>query len=192
MFEELTYVCLDVPEPAASQVMAIRRAQQDDFRAALPAEITVAGSGGVGEFEPGQDPNQVFGLIDAIAARTPSIRASFGPVIRFPGTDIFVFTLRHEAPIRSLHRELAESPIRWRPVRYEFTPHCTLRSRSPVMDAEADELLATRPPSPFVFDTLSVYEISPDPHGRLPVICKLLHRVRLGAEPSRVTPPRGG
>ena len=182
MFEELTYVCLDVPEPASSQVLAIRRAQHDDFRAALPAEITVAGSGGVGEFEPRQDPNQVFGVIDAIAVRTPPIRASFGPVIRFPLTDIFVFTLQDEAPVRSLHEELTKSPIRWRPARYDFTPHCTLRSRSPVSEVEAQELLATRPPDPFVLDTLSVYEITRDPDGRLPVVCKLLHRVRLGGE----------
>ncbi len=180
MFEELTYVCLDVPEPAASQVLAIRHAQRDDFRAALPAEITVAGSGGVGEIETGQDPDQVFGVIDAIAANTPPIPASFGRVIRFPETDIFAFTLQDEARIRGLHRELADSSIRWRRARYDFTPHCTLRSRSPVTDAEADELLASRPPDPFIFDTVSVYEIRRDPTGRLPVICELLHRVRLG------------
>ncbi|MBA3779487.1 MAG: 2'-5' RNA ligase family protein [Chloroflexi bacterium] len=185
MFEELTYVCLDLPEPAASEVLAIRRAHGDDFRAALAAEITVAGSGGVGEFEPGQDPDEVFRVIDAIAARTAPIPASFGPVIRFPGTDIFVFTLQDEAPIRALHRKLAESPIRWRPAPYDFTPHCTLRSRSSVTDAEARELLATPQPHPFVLDTLSVYEISADPSGRLPVLCDVLHRVRLDGEPVR-------
>lgn len=191
MFEELTYVCFDVPEPAASDVLAIRRAQRDDFRAALPAEITVAGSGGIGELEPGQHPDQVFGVIDAIAARTTPIPASFGPVIRFPGTDIFVFTVQDEAPIRALHRELARSSIRWRPARFDFTPHCTLRSRSPVSEAEAVELLATRPPDPFVLDTLSVYEITADPSGRLPVICELRHRVRLGGE-SPTSPARIG
>ena len=181
MFEELTYVCLDVPEPVASQVLAIRRAQRDRFRAALPAEITIAGSGGVGEFEPAQDPDRVFRVIDAIAANTPPIPASFGAVIRFPGTDIFAFMLQDEAPIRALHRKLAEASIRWRPARFDFTPHCTLRSRSPVTEADAAELLASPQPDPFVLDTLSVYEIRRDPSERLPVICELRHRVRLVA-----------
>jgi 2'-5' RNA ligase len=182
MFEELTYVCLDLPEPAASQVIAIRRAQRDDFRAALPAEITVAGSGGVGELAVGQDPQQVFGVIDAIAAKTAPIPVSLGPVMRFPGTTIFVFTVQDEDRIRVLHRELAESSIRWRPAQFDFTPHCTLRSRSPVTESEAAQLLALRPPAPFIVDTLSVYEVKPDVAGRLPVVCDLLHRVRLKGE----------
>lgn len=181
MFEELTYICLDVPEPVASELIAIRRSQRDDYRAALPAEITVAGSSGLGELAAGQDPSKVFRLIDAVAARTPAIPASFGPVIRFPGTDIFVLLLANEADrrIRELHSELAVVGIEYRPARFDFTPHCTLRSRSPVTDSEAGALLSLRVPDSFVLDTLSIYEVSSDPSGRLPVICRPLHRARL-------------
>ncbi len=84
MFEDLTYICLDVPEPIASGVLETPRRQHDSFRAALPAHITVAGSGGVGELEAGRDPKHVFSEVDAIAAETSPIEASFGPVIRFP------------------------------------------------------------------------------------------------------------
>src|SRR5438445_7789946 len=100
-FAHDTFVCLDVPEPKASEILAIRRHQRDDFRAALPAEITVAGSTGNGPVKSGQDPATVYRLIDEVAAATMAIQASFGPVLRYPDTDIFVLTLADEAPFRS-------------------------------------------------------------------------------------------
>jgi hypothetical protein len=46
-FDADAYVVLDIPEPVASKVIAAREKYGDAFRSALPAEITVAGSGGV-------------------------------------------------------------------------------------------------------------------------------------------------
>lgn len=167
-----TYACLDVPPQVGDRVMTIRRAQQDPHGEALPPEITVAGSSGVGEFEADQDPADAFAVLDAIAAATAPIVARFGPVLRFPDTDIFVFTLQDEAPFRALHGRIAASGIRFRPSPFPFTPHCTLRGRSPVTNAESAALLALRLADSFILDTLSIYMMD-----RLPVT--LLHRARL-------------
>jgi hypothetical protein len=55
-FDWDTYIVLDIPEPVASKVIAAQRRHGDVFRSALPAEITLAGSGGVGCISPDQRP----------------------------------------------------------------------------------------------------------------------------------------
>ena len=166
-FAAETYLCLDLPAPMAEQVLSIRRAQGDTFRATLPAEITLAGSGGLGVVSPGQDPEAVFAALDQVAAATPAITATFGPVIRFPRTDIFVLTLADETPFRALHERLAASGIQFQPSPFPFTPHCTLRSRSPVSKAEAGALLSLRIAESFVLDTLTAYALTGVPMTRL-------------------------
>jgi hypothetical protein len=171
-FEQDTFVCLDLPEPQASEVLAVRRHHRDEFRSALPAEITVAGSSGNGPLEAGQDPSAVFHVIDEIAASTEPIRAAFGPVLRLADTDIFVLTLKDETPFRALHQRIGTSGIRFRSSPYPYNPHCTLRSRSPVSRRDAENLSRLALPGDFVLDTLSVYVLA-----GLPVT--LLHRTRL-------------
>ena len=77
--DELTYVVLDVPDPQAASVMAIRKAHADLVRAALPVEITLTES-----FDPAQDPGQAFTALDDIAQEVTSIEASFAGAHRFP------------------------------------------------------------------------------------------------------------
>jgi 2'-5' RNA ligase len=172
MFETNTYAVLDVPEPFASAVMAVRLRHRDDFRASLPVEITVAGSNGVGEFEPGQKYEDVFPVIDAIAAETEPIVAQFGPVDRFTGTEIFFLTLQDEEPFHELHERIARSPIRFRRCPYDYRPHCTLRDRTPIIPDEMQDILNVEIEGSLLLDHLSVYAMPPP--------MRLLHRVPLG------------
>jgi 2'-5' RNA ligase len=173
MFETNAYVVLDVPEPFASAVMGVRRRHRDEFRSSLPVEITVAGSNGVGELEADQTSEDVFALLTAIASDTKPIEASFGPVERFPGTEIFFLTLEDERPFRELHGRIVGSAIRFKPCPFPYQPHCTLRDRTPISDEEVADLLAVEIPGSFVLDTLSVYAMPPP--------MPLLHRARLGS-----------
>jgi 2'-5' RNA ligase len=166
-FAAETYLCLNLPSPVAELILSIRRANGDAFRAALPAEITVAGSGGLGVVAPGQDPRAVFAALDRVAAATHPIAATFGPVIRFPNTDIFVLTLSDERPFRALQERLAASGIQFAHSPFPFTPHCTLRSHAPVSTAEASSLLSLRITEPFVLDTLTAYALTRLPMTRL-------------------------
>ncbi len=166
-FAAETYLCLDLPAPVAEHVLRIRRAHHDAFRAALPAEITLAGSGGLGVVSPGQDPATVFAALDRVAESTPPIVGRFGPVLRFPTTDVFVLTLVDETPFRLLQQRLATSGIGFEPSPFPFRPHCTLRSRSPVSAAEERSLLAVRIAESFVLRTLSAYALDGLPMTRL-------------------------
>lgn len=181
MFPPNSYVVLEIPPPQADEVLAIRERQRDFFRLSLPAETRVSGSSGTGPIAPEENIERVVATLDRIASETPPIRTSFGPVRRFPTSDVFYLSLRDERPLRELHSRIASSGLRFEATRFEFTPHCTLRTRSPVGEHEASELLAHRIDGGFVLDTLSLYQLAPvqQPLTRFAVLLCLLHRVRL-------------
>jgi 2'-5' RNA ligase len=180
-FDADTYVVLDLPEPVASQVMAIRQKNKDEFRMALPAEVTLAGSGGVGCFVEDEEPERVWSILAGIAATTSPIRTSLADVMRFPNTDIFAFRFTEEVDLRALHERITTSGIRFKRSPFPYTPHCTLRGRSPVTEAEAAALLAERIPEPFKLEQMSVYRLDLRPRPNVPVICSLMKRWALGA-----------
>jgi len=171
-FDYDTYVVLDMSMPVAQQIMSIRERYRDWFLKSLPVEITLTGSSGAGVFDPQQDPEEAFSVLDAIAAETAPIQASFGKVLRFSNTDIFVFTLEDERPFRALHERIAKSSLRFKPSPFPYKPHCTLRRLAPVSEEEATELLSLRIPGRFMLDTMSIYMLD-----KLPMT--LLHQVKL-------------
>jgi 2'-5' RNA ligase len=175
-FPHDTFIVLDVPEPLASAVMEVRRRHRDEVRMALPVEVTLTGSGGVGVLAADQDREVVFGIVDAIAASTAPIKTRFGPVLHWPPS-LYVLSYATTEPLIALHERLATSGLRFGPIEHPFVPHTTLRSRPDATEAERRELLALRLSGDFAFGTLSVYEGGP---GR-PLWVRLLHRVALGA-----------
>jgi len=179
-FDSDTCAVLDLPEPVVGKVMAIRQKHGDAFPRALPAHITVAGSGGVGCFMPDEDPERVWAALGEIAGKTAPIETAFGEVIRFPGTDIFVIRPDPDEALRALHAQIAASPIRFKPNPFPYTPHCTLRRRSPVTQAEAASVLAERIPDRFTLGQLSVYRLDDGPSSEVPVLCQLIRRWNLG------------
>ena len=176
-----TYVVLDIPSPIAERVLAIRERAADPFRYSLPAETTVSGSSGTGPLAPDEDLDGVAAVLDRIATETAPIAAAFGAVRRFPESDVFYLAFVDEAPLRALHRRIAKSGLRFQPTPFPFGPHCTLRTRSPVTDAEAADLFVSTVPGRFTLDTLSLYDLPPrvaPPTDFMTLLC-LLHRVRL-------------
>ena len=176
----LSYVVLDVPEPQASAVMAVRQAHADLFRAALPVEITLTDS-----FDPAQDADEAFGTIDAIASVTAPITTSFVGALRFADSDTFVMRVPDEERFVALRRAILAAGLKFEPPSpFAFIPHCTLRTRSPVAPSEAESLLDTMIPGDMVLDSLSIYTLtrSSAPGG---IECRLRHRTRLAESASR-------
>lgn len=166
-FHHESYIVLDIPEPVKEKVYDIRNYHKDKLRASLPVEITLAGSSGVGVIETGQDKEFVFNTIKNIAMNTTPILTSFKDVLRFPGTDIFAFTLKNEEKIRLLHNKIIKSGIKFKPNKFPYKPHCTLRSRTPINEDEVKEIMATRLLDEFVLDTISIYMVDKIPLSRL-------------------------
>ncbi len=176
-----TYVVLDIPSPFAERVLAIREQQRDPLRFSLPAETTVSGSSGTGPIAADEDAAHVVAVLDRIAAETAPIRASFGPIRRFPNSDVFYVSFVDEGPLRALHARIAVSGLRFQPTPFPFGPHCTLRTRSPISDAEVESLLVARITGEFVLDSLSLYDLPerPTPVTSFATLLCLLHRARL-------------
>jgi hypothetical protein len=175
-FDNDTFVVLHVPEPVASMVMDVRRRHRDKERMALPVEVPLTGSGGVGVFEADQDRETVFAKLDEIAASTEPMTAHFGPVLHWPPS-LYVLSYEEPQPIAALHERLVASGIRFGPSPFPFVPHTTLRSREDATENEHDELMALKIPGEFSLDTLAVFELSPGGDERW---VRLVHRVRLG------------
>jgi 2'-5' RNA ligase len=148
-------------------VKAVQQRYRDEVLSSIPAHITITGSGGVGVFEPEQEDKEAFAVLDAIAAETAPIRASFGKVLRFPNTDIFVFTLEDERPFFSVHARIAKSGLRFKPSPFPFKPHCTLHSRSLLSDADAAELLSLQILDEFTLDTITIHVVDEIPGKHL-------------------------
>jgi 2'-5' RNA ligase len=161
MFDRDTYIVLELPEPMASTIRKLRAELGDDFQASMPAEITIVGSSGVGCIAQDQDPDELFKVIDEIAATTSPITVSFDKTYRFPGTDIVVMKLKDETLVRSLHQRFVESGVKFRESDFPYMPHCTLRSKSPLTDQEMEELSRLKIEGDFTLRTVSVYTMPP-------------------------------
>ncbi|MDQ0891265.1 2'-5' RNA ligase [Paenibacillus sp. V4I9] len=157
-----SYIVLDIPEDIAQKVMNIRKHNKDQFRLSLPVEITITGSSGIGVIDHNEDPEKVFNIVGEIAASIPPIRATFGNVIRFPYTDIFVLTLKDEGPFKKFQKRLADSGIRFKENPFPYKPHCTLRGRSPVTEEEAEQLYKVSITEEFYLNTFSIYSLGTD------------------------------
>lgn len=167
MFDFDSYIVLDIPSPVQENVMDIRKNCRDDFRIKLPVEITLAGSSGVGAISNDESFENVCKILDQIALETKPIEASFGDVLRFEGSDIFVFTLKNEIDFVNLHKRIANSGIKFEEIRHPYKPHCTLSSRSPITEDEANKIMQLKLKDTFILDTISIYVMDKLPMTRL-------------------------
>jgi 2'-5' RNA ligase len=149
------YVVLDLPDPVGSQLRDIRL-RYSELRARYPAEITVAGSGGVGPIAGGQDDDELRDALAAIAASTPPITASFGAVRRFPSSNLFYLSIDDPRPFHALHERLRTSGIRFDAVPHEYVPHCTI-SGVPLADEQVVAIHEERIDGPFTLRSLSLF-----------------------------------
>ena len=156
-----TYICLDVPEPQASQVAAVRARHSERLRG-FPVEVTIAGSSGIGAIRGQLDWDDVEARLASFCARTPALTAEFGGVVRFPGTDIFCLSLADPMPFEAIHDALKQTGVRFEDSRFPFFPHCTLRMAGPLSPADVSELFALQLPGRFTLPWLSLYQRLPD------------------------------
>ncbi len=117
--------------------------------------------------EQGQDEEFVKKTLQQIALRTKPIKTFFKDVLRFPGTDIFVLTLRDEEGFVELHEQINKSGIKFKYCQFPYKPHCTIRSKSPVSDYEVKAIMKTKIEQEFVLDTKSIYTMDKIPMSKI-------------------------
>ena len=174
IFQDPTYIVLNVPSPTADEVRGIR-SFFDPPRANMAVEISLCGSNGRGTISSGQNHDIVFRELDAIAGQTEAFSAKFGHVERFPDTGIFYYTLEDAGPFERLHLEITKSSIKFNPTPFPYEPHCTLKLAAFAEYTEEQMLERLQPPNEdFIIDTMSIYSIN---EQQIP---RLLHRVNFG------------
>ena len=134
-----TYVCLDLPDPQASAIMALRRQYCLRLRD-FPPEVTIAGSSGVGAIRRELYWDRVEPKLLKFSREAPPVRASFGGIVRFPDTDIFCLSMGDPMPFTAIHERLLHAGISFEPSQFPFFPHCTVRMAGPLTEADVSAL----------------------------------------------------
>ena len=143
----------------AEQVLALRR-RYDPVTASLPAEITIAGSSGVGVLLPDQNPEYVLNAVERIGCEHLPLITSFVAVSRFPRTQVFWLKPRERGPFDAIQSSLSAAGVKFSPNPFSFNPHCTLSAQAKLSQAQEAELLATTfPKEEFSLSTLSLYQL---------------------------------
>ena len=153
-----SFVVAELPDPIAAWVRSTRSAFEPGI-AQLPAEITLAGSSGVGPISPGQALDAVrAALASALAGRLP-FDARFHGIDNFPGTGIF-FAAPEPEPFAALHVAIAKSGVAFAPSPFPYRAHCSLKGLTPLRPGQREALTALSvPDGPFTIRSISVYEM---------------------------------
>jgi hypothetical protein len=152
------FIVAELPAELAAWVRAVRESFEPGI-AHLPAEITLAGSSGLGPISTGQSIESIRSALEsALVGRLP-FEARFNGVDNFPGTDIF-FASPEPEPFVTLHRAIATSGIGFAPSNFPYRAHCSLKGMTPLQPGQRETLARlTVPTAPFTVRTVSVYEM---------------------------------
>ena len=153
-----TFVVAELPPNIAAWVRETRLAF-DPAISHLPAEITLAGSSGVGPISAGQSIKSVRPKLEAALVGRVPFEARFTGIGNFPGTDIF-FASPEPGPFTALHMAIVSSGIAFGPSAFTYRPHCSLKGFTPLRPGQREALdTLSVPAAPFAIHTVSVYEM---------------------------------
>jgi 2'-5' RNA ligase len=177
---KMSYIVLDVPSPIAEHVLSIRQ-HYSSWRVALPTEITVIGSSGVGVMRYDEnESSDVFKIIDDLAKQFKPIVTQFTSVARFPNTGWFYYAQQNPEPFTQLQNAIVETGLKFEPSPFPFTPHCTIADFESPSEELAQEILSLPVPErDIVLDTLSIYVLDDRIMSGNTAGCRLLHRTKL-------------
>lgn len=153
-----TFVVAELPGPVAAWVREMRGQFEPDI-AHLPAEVTLAGSSGVGPTALGQSVASVQQMLAAALVGRLPFEARFIGIGNFPGTEIF-FAAPEPEPFNSIHAAVVTSGIAFCSSPFSYNAHCSLKGFTSLKPGQREAIeLAAVPMKPFTISTVSVYEV---------------------------------
>ena len=122
------YIVLDIPEPFASQIIAIR-SKCDSFRARIPAEITVFGSTGTRHIKEGQEISFMIKELERIIPSITRVSFTFSGLKPVPGSSghaVFLDPNNKDAFIR-IHEAIKNgTSFDYVSSEGKYSPHCSI------------------------------------------------------------------
>lgn len=153
-----TFIVAELPPAIAAWIREIRVAFEPAI-SHLPAELTLAGSSGVGPISLGQSLEFIRGKLDSTLVGRLPFEARFTGIGNFPGTDIFFVAPKPE-PFIALHMAIINSGIAFGPSAFTYSPHCSIKGFTALRPGQREALnILSVPAAPFSIDTVSVYEV---------------------------------
>ena len=173
-FTDDTYIVLDVPPSEWTEhILSVRR-RLDAWRAALPVEVTITGSAGVGTFHEDQDQEAAFRIVDILASEVAPIKTKFLAIKRFANSGVFYFEPADSQPFINLQNRIMATGLKFKPSSLSYIPHCTIVN---LKNNQSDEVVSEIYGIPSCeeevkLDVLSFYSINQSGSH-------LLHRTKL-------------
>jgi hypothetical protein len=149
---------MELPEPVSSCVLDIRK-RYDDRLAAFPAEITVAGSSGVGTIAPGQDAHAVLAALELVANKHLPIHTRFVSISRFAMGPVIWLQPVDPTPFVTIQQALVARGIRFLPHKFGYIPHCSLSARDLAPDEVEALIRWSFPREVFALSSLALYMV---------------------------------
>jgi 2'-5' RNA ligase superfamily len=152
-----TFIVAELPEEIATWVKLMHQ-ELEPAIAHMPAEITLAGSSGVGHLRIGQTLEDVERILSEMLEHRLPFEACFLRVGNFPNTEIF-FLEPARQPFDELHSLLANSALEFEANPFPFNPHCPLKGFTPLRPGDRERLeQLVIPAQPFMIRSVAVYE----------------------------------
>ena len=163
MFENPTYIVFDVTGRVAEKVRKIRQ-NIDPERADLNIEISISGSSGLGYLAPNQPFDIICQQLTEVCNKISPFWCHFDKIKKFPNTDIYYLSLKHQKPFFNSIKILQESNINFLSNPFSYEAHCTLTL--PVQNdlpnakliSEIDFRKIKIPKEKFYISSLALYE----------------------------------
>ena len=158
MFEHPAYLVLELPKFIGARVLDIRR-RYDPLLAALPAEITVAGSSGIGTIAPDQDARAVCQALSQVASEHLPISSRFVGISRFTTGPVVWLQPADPDPFIAIQQALVATGIHFNTHKFSYTPHCSLSSCNLAPGVVEALLREDFPQEAFELSVLALYKV---------------------------------
>lgn len=158
MFEHPAYLVLELPKFIGTRVLDIRR-RYDPHLAAFPAEITVAGSSGIGTIAPGQDACAVYQALSQVASEHLPICSRFVCISRFATGPVIWLQPVSPDPFIAIQQALVATGIHFNTHKFSYTPHCSLSSCNLAPTVIEALLREDFPQETFELSALALYKV---------------------------------
>jgi 2'-5' RNA ligase superfamily len=153
-----SFIVAELPDPIANWVKFARQILEPGI-AHMPAEITLAGSSGVGPLKIGQNLEDIERTLCEVLEQRLPFEARFLRVGNFSNTEIFFLEPARKL-FDELHSLIANSDLEFEANSFPFNPHCSLKGFTPLQPGDRERLeQLVIPAELFTIRSVAAYEL---------------------------------
>ena len=168
------YIVADLLGPEGVRIATLQRELDPKLANLGRPHVTLTGSSGLGILATGTPDSTVIAAMERVADEVAPLDFVFGAPERFPQTNIIMLPLPVHGPVRWLHDRIGASGLPFAPVRFAFTPHCTVHFFRTMTPETWERARRFRVRAPIRVERLQAYDTRDPQPARL--ICEVTLR----------------